>query len=220
MVIYMDFDVLFSSIKAAIIFPTVTKCFWVIFLELWILYSCWKITSAIIPSDSFDGLFSAFVSSHIQIKTLLGHLLPTPGIWSHATLFSQLLCPSRSGPFCLPGFKPLSLLCNSGLYLISLPVSHSVYYLKAIISVILVLTWFVFHLSENTVLIWYLVSSDALLLIFCLFFFFFYCFTKKVKIIPCYSISWSRSCSLPNSYMTLYKDTTFRLMIVSVSQIL
>ena len=117
MVIYMDFDVLFSSIKAVIIFLTVTKCFWVIFLELWILYSCWKITSAIIPSDSFDGLFSAFVSSHIHHKTLLGHLLPTPGIWSHATLFSQLLCPSRSSPFCLPGFKPLSLLCNSGLYL-------------------------------------------------------------------------------------------------------
>lgn len=99
---------------------------------------------------------------------------------------------------------------------VSLPVSHLVYCLKAIISVILVLTWFVFHLSENTVLIWYLLSSDALLLIFSLFFFFS---QRRLKVF-CYSISWSRSCSLPNSYMTLYKDTTFRLMIVPVSQIL
>ena len=122
MVTHMDFDVvLFSSIKAAIIFPTVAKCFWVIFLELWILYSRWKIASAVSPSDPFDGLFSASVSSHIQIRTLPGHLLPTPGIWSQATLFSQLLCPSKSSPLCLPRFKPLSPLCISGLYLCSPP---------------------------------------------------------------------------------------------------
>lgn len=172
MVTHTDFDVvLFSSIKAAIIFPTVAKCFWVIFLELWILYSHWKITSAVIPSDSFDGLFSASVSSHIQIRTLLGHLLPTPGIWSQATLFSQLsvlqkvvLCVSLDSNLCLL-FAFLDSTC------VPLPVSHLVYYLKAIISVILVLTWFVFYLSEITILIWYLVSSDALLLIFCVFFF-------------------------------------------------
>ena len=95
---------------------------------------------------------------------LLGYDHKQLSFLSFSVLQKVVLCVSLDSNLCLL-FAFLDSTC------VPLPVSHLVYYLKAIISVILVLTWFVLHLSEITILIWYLVSSDALLLIFCLFFF-------------------------------------------------
>lgn len=139
------------------------------------------------------------------------------GLWLHVALFSLLLCPSNIRCLGLPGFKPLSSLGSSVPYLgspacITFGIFFKGHNLCNFSSHIMCLPSFRDHCFA-----WCLPSSKTLFHIFCLV---FCCFTKEVKCIPCYSISWSRSSSPPNSDVTLCKDTTFRLILVPVSQIL